>query len=404
MHDGQRARFGDDAAMRITAAVTQHHDIARLRATDLSRAFENEAEIAFLAAMQVPVDGVRPRIEWGTQPGVDKNPHQQHAAVDADAFDVRAIVIRRADPGARVGNDGGPLCAFAGIHALIRLAARLGARQLGPTGPSNRHLRRRHIGKAAKVGQIAKFALARARGVIAAVIDSEGVARRRRALQRIAERQRGAGHNGVDIGGDADIDPRRERDRALLKIRVGAGPIDERRRRAGAHGAIAAKGVLDQRAPRIVKRMQAGRLIDVARHIDVEQHQIRIDRQFRAGAADLIDRTEPALEQRHGADCGAADAVGKEHPHTVDFAAVESAIPQRLKERRAAADGVGRQRRYRDLLLVDLETDGSLVFEAVDEDRIGEVGDAAIAERNVDIGVAQDQAGSQREGKRIRHH
>ena len=72
-------------------------------------------------------------------------------------------------------------------------------------------------------------------------------------------------------------------------------------------------------------------------------------------------------------------AIGEEDAVALDFAAVERAVAQRLQERRAAGDRVGRARRDRDLLLVDFEPDRGLVFQAVDQDRIAEIGVAAIA-------------------------
>ena len=125
--------------------------------------------------------------------------------------------------------------------------------------------------------------------------------------------------------------------------------------------------------------MQARRLIDVARHVDVEQHQVGIDRELGAGAPDLVDDAEPALEQRHRADRRAADPVGEEHAVALDLAAVERTVAQRLQERRTAGDGIGRARRDRDLLLVDFEPDRGLVFEAVDQDGIAQIGVAVVA-------------------------
>ena len=91
--------------MAVAAAVFEQRDIARLRASDFMGAIEDEAEIALFAAMQMPIDRIRTRIERRDEAAIDEDAHEQHAAIDARAFDVGAGVIGRADPGARLGDD-----------------------------------------------------------------------------------------------------------------------------------------------------------------------------------------------------------------------------------------------------------------------------------------------------------
>src|SRR5262249_10137625 len=62
---------------------------------------QHKTEIALLALMQMPIGCIRPRIERLHQAEVAEHPHHQHAAVDTSAFDVGAVMIRRADPTAR---------------------------------------------------------------------------------------------------------------------------------------------------------------------------------------------------------------------------------------------------------------------------------------------------------------
>ena len=54
--------------MRVAAAEAEHHHVAGLRLVDLAAAIEDKAEIAFLAAVQVPVGRIGPRIERRTKP------------------------------------------------------------------------------------------------------------------------------------------------------------------------------------------------------------------------------------------------------------------------------------------------------------------------------------------------
>ena len=59
-----------------------------------------------------------PRIKRWTKAGIDKDADQQHAAVHARAFDVGAVVVRRAYPRARLGNNRGALHDFALDHRV----------------------------------------------------------------------------------------------------------------------------------------------------------------------------------------------------------------------------------------------------------------------------------------------
>jgi len=117
---------------------------------------------------------------------------------------------------------------------------------------------------------------------------------------------------------------------------------------------------------------------------------------------DLVDLADPAGKQQDAVDHGAAKCIGKEHAIAGDAGAVERAVAQRLQERHAGQQ-VGRRRDDLDLLLVDLEPDGLFVLQPADADRIGQIGDAAERERHVDIGVADDRAGRERELVGVRH-
>ena len=72
---------------------------------DLAKAIGGEAEISLLAAMQMPVFRVGPRIERREKPRIDEDADQKHPAVDAGAAHVGAGVIGRPDPSPRLGDD-----------------------------------------------------------------------------------------------------------------------------------------------------------------------------------------------------------------------------------------------------------------------------------------------------------
>src|ERR1700730_2197932 len=105
MNDGERARVCHDAPMREAAAVADDHHIARERYQHFLGAIENKPEIAFLAAVQIPIIGIRPRIERLAETGIDKDSDQEHPAIDADALDVSLLVIWRSNPRARLTDD-----------------------------------------------------------------------------------------------------------------------------------------------------------------------------------------------------------------------------------------------------------------------------------------------------------
>ena len=54
-------------------------------------------------------------------------------------------------------------------------------------------------------------------------------------------------------------------------------------------------------------------------------------------------------------------------------------------------------------MLVGLEPDRGLVFEAVDQDGIRQIGDARMGEGHVAIGIGERRAALQREQESVRH-
>lgn len=136
MHDGQRGSIGHDAAVRVAAAVAKDHHIAgkrpqACRRMHFFRPVEDEAEIAFLGAVQIPIIGIWARIERSTEPGIDEDANEQHPAIDAGALDVALRVIWGPDPGARFPHDNA---------ARVLLKVRRGHRVSGQAPPDARYI------------------------------------------------------------------------------------------------------------------------------------------------------------------------------------------------------------------------------------------------------------------------
>jgi hypothetical protein len=100
-----RARVCHDAPVREAAAVAEDHHIAREWYQHFLGTVEDKPEIALLAAVQIPIIGLRPRIERLAKTGIDKDADQEHPAIDADALDVSLRVIWRSNPRARLTDD-----------------------------------------------------------------------------------------------------------------------------------------------------------------------------------------------------------------------------------------------------------------------------------------------------------
>ncbi len=93
-------------------AEAEERDVAGLGLLDLMRLIEHGAQVALLAPVQMPVARIGPRVERLDQAEIDEHAHQQHRAIAADALDVGADMIRRADPFACGGDDRRAGCGF----------------------------------------------------------------------------------------------------------------------------------------------------------------------------------------------------------------------------------------------------------------------------------------------------
>ncbi len=98
MHDGKRARERDDSAVAVATPVPKNHEIARQWRGNFLRPAEDRGEIFFVAPMQIEIVRVRARVERFAETLIDENSQKQHCAIDANAFDIALVVIRRADP------------------------------------------------------------------------------------------------------------------------------------------------------------------------------------------------------------------------------------------------------------------------------------------------------------------
>ncbi len=127
MDKGQGLCLGDNAAMCIAASVTKHDNVAFFWLMDLAAAVEDEAKIAFLTSMQMPIRRVGTRIERFAEAGIDENTDNQHAAIDAGAPHFSRMMIGCADPFPRLGDDECALFGFAHLDNPITVTAPLSA-------------------------------------------------------------------------------------------------------------------------------------------------------------------------------------------------------------------------------------------------------------------------------------
>jgi hypothetical protein len=112
MYDGKRRCRSHDAAVAVATPITKHEDVAGPRLFHLCTTIEDKAQIALVAAVQMPVRRIGPRIERRTKSSIDEDANNQHAAINANAMQIGAIMIRRSNPAARFGDDGGPFLCF----------------------------------------------------------------------------------------------------------------------------------------------------------------------------------------------------------------------------------------------------------------------------------------------------
>ncbi len=116
--------------------------------------------------------------------------------------------------------------------------------------------------------------------------------------------------------------------------------------------------------------MQALVLVDVARHLDVQQLEVAIDRQLHFGAGD-DDLGDAAREQVQRA-AGLLGPGRRENPVELHARAVEAALDRELGERDAVDLDVGVDEQA-DAEGVDLDADDGADRAALDE-RVGHVG------------------------------
>ena len=104
--DRKRSNARHNPGMGETAAHAKENNIAFQWRPYLARARQKEAEIALLVTMQEPVFGVGARIEFLDEAEIAIDADQEHRAVDAVAFDVCRVMVRRPEPCAGLSDNG----------------------------------------------------------------------------------------------------------------------------------------------------------------------------------------------------------------------------------------------------------------------------------------------------------
>src|SRR6185312_2937819 len=127
--DAEPAGLDHDRAVREYPADPEHKEVGGLSFAHLDLAAEalDDRHDALLAHVDVPVARIGRRREVLDQPagGVDRD--RQVAAVDARALHALGVRPRRAEPGQRLGDDGGALLGV-GHSTLTTLASRCSRR------------------------------------------------------------------------------------------------------------------------------------------------------------------------------------------------------------------------------------------------------------------------------------
>ena len=101
----ERVAARDDSAMCETSADAEQHHITGFGRRDFDRAREEMAHVSFFVSVKKPIGGIGARVERLDEAEVAEYAHQDHRAVDAMAPDVGGVMVRRAEPGARSGDD-----------------------------------------------------------------------------------------------------------------------------------------------------------------------------------------------------------------------------------------------------------------------------------------------------------
>ncbi|MNG16912.1 hypothetical protein D3C84_1008610 [compost metagenome] len=103
-------------AVAVRAAETPHRHVSALRCLHRVAVPVEPVQVAFLAAMQVPVLGIGSGVNQGHQPDRVVDLDQQPGTVDPDAEQVLTVLVRCAQPTFRLGHDRHPLPSFEFVH------------------------------------------------------------------------------------------------------------------------------------------------------------------------------------------------------------------------------------------------------------------------------------------------
>ncbi len=109
--------------MREAAPDAKQDHVSGLRRLHAMRPREQEAQIAFVVAMQHPVSDVRTRIERRHEAEIAEDPDEDHRAIDADVLEVGGVVIGSSRPRARFGDHARAILSL--VHTVLDNSPRL---------------------------------------------------------------------------------------------------------------------------------------------------------------------------------------------------------------------------------------------------------------------------------------
>jgi len=109
MHETQRIRFRDDTAVAVATAIPKHDNITRQGRFDLSATIKNKAQVTLFTTMQMPIGFIWTGIKRLANFRINKGTNDQHSTIDARAFYIGGMMIRRAKPLTSRCNDSTPL-------------------------------------------------------------------------------------------------------------------------------------------------------------------------------------------------------------------------------------------------------------------------------------------------------
>ena len=109
----------DDGSMGIGSPDLPYSHVAEFWRVDFHRTGHHCTEIAFIIAVQMPLNGIRTRIEGWHDARIDIDAHQKHAAIDTGAQHIGLMMIGRAKPAPCLRDHSGSLFLFRHLFQYI---------------------------------------------------------------------------------------------------------------------------------------------------------------------------------------------------------------------------------------------------------------------------------------------